>query len=272
MKIYRLLCTIWIILIALGFTCYGEEIQVITEHSPPGEYKDETGRVTGSTAEMVRELMHRLNLSGDIKSYPWKRAYMMLLSGPKVALFETTRTEERENLFKWVGPIKRVRWGFFAKKSSGIKINNLKDAKKGETICVYGGDAKGEYLKKQGFTNLYQPVRSIQCLKMLMLDRVTLWVASDLGIGPLFKEAGVDQSEVELVFEFGRKYLYIALSRDVPDEIVKSWQKTLDEMKIDGTVAKYYKGIYPDEIIQAISITKQPLFPWKTGKRELNSK
>ena len=70
MKVFRLFCMILILSISLGFTCHGEEIQVITEHSPPGEYADATGRVTGPTAEMVRELMHRLNLSDDIEIYP----------------------------------------------------------------------------------------------------------------------------------------------------------------------------------------------------------
>lgn len=261
MKVYRLFCIILIILISLGFTCYGEEIQVITEHSPPGEYIDETGRVTGPTAEMVRELMRRLNLSGDIKIYPWERAYSMALTKRRVALFETTRTEERENLFKWVGPIKRIRWGLYAKKDLKIRLKILEEAKKVETICAYLGDSKGDYLKKQGFTNLYQPVKQIQCLRMLMRGRVTLWISSDIGHRPLLKEAGVDPSELELIYVMGTKYLYIAFSKDTPNEIIKSWQKTLDEMKIDGTVAKYYKGTYPDEMIRVIGNPKEPLLP-----------
>ena len=270
MNIYRLPCIIWILVMSLAVTCYGKEIEVFTEQSLPGGYSDETGYATGPTVEMVRELMRRLNLKGDIRILPWKRGYRYLLAGPKVALFETTRTEEREQLFKWVGPIKRVRWVFFAKKSAKIKLNSLEDAMKFNTICIYLGDAKGEYLKRQGFTNIFQPVSSKQCLNMLKSNRTTLWVASDTIISSLLKETGMKPSEFEIIHLFGTKYLYIALSIDVPDEVVELWQKTLDEMKLDGTLASFYKGTYADEMIQAISVPEQPSFTWNTGKEDNN--
>jgi len=256
----------WLVSMLLAVTCYGKEIEVFTEESLPGGYLDETGRVTGPTVEMVRELMRRLNLKDDIRILPWKRGYRDLLAGPKIALFETTRTEDREHLVKWVGPIKRVRWVFYAKKSAAIKLSSLEDAMKFNTICIYLGDAKGEYLKRQGFTNIVQPVSSKQCLNMLKSNRTPLWVASDTIISSLLKETGLNPSEFEIVHLFGIKYLYIALSIDVPDKVVELWQKTLDEMKLDGTVASYYKGIYTDEMIQAILVPKQPNFTWNSGK------
>ncbi len=251
----------FVILASFSLLCQSAEIRVFTEHSPPGEYEDDNGRVTGATAEMVRELMHRLKLTSDIEILPWKRAYKMLLAGPNIALFETTRTQDRESFFKWVGPIKRVRWGFYGKKSANLKISSLNDAMQTKKICVYNGDAKGEYLKSLGFTELYQPTHPVQCLKMLEHDRVTLWVSSDSATAPMFKEAGVDPSEFEMLYAFSTKYLYIALSQDIDDEVVSLWQKTLDAMKMDGTLALFYKGTYSTDLIRAISDTHPPNIP-----------
>lgn len=264
---FRLCCTTTTgLLLFLSLCSYGEEIRVITEHSPPGEYLDETGRVTGATAEMVRELMRRQKLTGEIRIYPWKRAYEMALTLPGIALFETTRTEQRENLFKWVGPIKQIRWGLYGKKNAGIKLNTLEDAKRIGSICAYYGDSKGEHLKKLGFDNLREPMLSIQCLKLLMIDRVNLWISSDIGQAPLFAEAGVDPAELELLYVIGNKYLYIAFSKDTPDEIIESWQKTLDEMKTDGSFANHYLGTYPEDMIKALSVPGQPQLPWQAQK------
>jgi len=45
-------------------------------------------------------------------------------------VFSTTRTESRENLFKWVGPIATATVGVIAKKDNYIKINSIDDLNK----------------------------------------------------------------------------------------------------------------------------------------------
>ncbi len=245
------------------------EIQVITEHTPILVYTDENGRVTGPMAEVVHEMMGRLYLSGGIKIYPWKLAYKMALNEPQTALFATTRTRERENLFKWVGPIIIVRWGLFAKQGSSIKINSLEDAKKVGPICEYLGDAKVAFLKGQDFTNLQTPVKASNCLGMLKKDYAAVWLTSDVGMSILKKEIKEKSMQLDLVYAIGTKYLYIALSKDIPDSIVSYWQRTLDNMKADGTVAKLYKWYLPEETIKAICVPEQPEFPWKTKKQNV---
>ncbi|OEU71116.1 MAG: hypothetical protein BA863_09845 [Desulfovibrio sp. S3730MH75] len=70
-----------------------------------------------------------------IKVMPWAQGYTMAQRQPNVALYSTTRTESRENLFKWVGPLATMKWVFFAKAGSGIKISSLDDAKKVGSTC-----------------------------------------------------------------------------------------------------------------------------------------
>lgn len=252
-------------LLIVGLTSspvWGEPMRVITEHSPPGEYLDDDGRVTGATAEFVRELMKRAGEPGDISLVPWARGYRMAQKEPNVALFETARSELREDLFKWVGPIKRITSGLFVRRQDGIAIETLDDARELKGICAYRGGAGGESLLALGFRNLEQPTRPAQCLDMLMHGRVDAWVTSDIGRLPLFAETVFSPNDVVLAYIISIRDLYIAMSLDTDDATVERWQDTLDEMKRDGTLAQYYRGTYPDDMIRALSQPGQPDYYW----------
>ena len=253
------------ILLIFGLFCaraWAEPITVVTEHSPPGEYLDENGYVTGATAELVRELMKRVGEPGDIILLPWARGYFIAEKGPRVALFETTRSEIREDQFKWVGPIKRITGGFFVRRQSDVAIASMDDARKLKGICVYRGSSGGQSLQELGFTNLEQTTRPAQCLDMLMHGRVEAWVTSDIARMPLFAESAYSEKDVSLAYATSTAYLYIAMSVDIPDSTVERWQEALDQMKQDGTLARYYRGTYPESMIEALSQPGQPDLPW----------
>ncbi len=238
--------------LALGLPARAE-VRVLTEHSPPGEYLDESGRVTGPTAEMIRELMKRLGEPGEIELLPWKRAYDYALKGPQVALFETARTPEREALFKWVGPIKRIQWGLYARKAQASPLSDLQQARQVERLCAYLGDGKADTLKQQGFDNLYQPVLSAQCLEMLLRGRVDLWLTSDIEKDALLQENSLPANSLQAVLKIDSLDLYIAFSADTPDALVQRWQAELDAMKRDGSLARFYRGTYSDSLIEELS-------------------
>lgn len=258
---WKWLCTVLVISL-LGSRAFAEPVRAITEHSPPGEYLDENGRVTGATAEMVRELMQRAGDPGDIELLPWARAYNIARRGPQVALFETTRTATREDQFKWVGPIKRIVKGFYTRREGGVELASLPEARQLDGICAYLGGSAGQTLLEQGFTNLEQPTRPAQCLEMLMYGRVDAWVTSDIGHVALFSQSGFDASAVVPAYIMDTQYLYIAFSQDTPDSTVERWQQTLDAMKLDGSLARYYRGTYPENMILELSQPGHPALPW----------
>ena len=72
-----------------------------------------------------------------------------------------TYTEDRQNLFKWVGPLATKRDILLARKDSSLSISSLEDAKKVGRIGTLRDDVRGKFLEKQGFTNL-EPVSDEQ--------------------------------------------------------------------------------------------------------------
>ncbi|WP_426103457.1 hypothetical protein [Massilia sp. TSP1-1-2] len=62
-------------------------------------------RVTGHAAEKIHEIMRRTGIDYSMATMPWKRAYTLAATAQNTCVFMTSRTPEREPLFKWIGPI-----------------------------------------------------------------------------------------------------------------------------------------------------------------------
>ena len=225
-----------------------QELTVISEDNPPFNFiKD--GVFTGSSTEVVREIMRRLGLPAEIQVLTWARAYQLALTQPNVVLFSTARTKEREDLFHWVGPIYKVRFGFYARRGSGLYLTGLADAKKVGAIATYKDDVREQLLKSQGFTNLDSSKSPASNLKKLLAGRVDLWLYSNLGVPSVARQLGIDPAEVELVLPFKDKYAYIAVSKGTPRVMVEKWQAALDDMKRDGSFGRISKQWLPAESI-----------------------
>jgi len=228
-----------------------QDLTIISENSPPFNFVKH-GTLTGSSMEIVREMLRRMNRADTIQILTWARGYDLALSRPNVVLFSTARTNQRENLFDWIGPLYRVRFGFYAKKESGLHLASLEDAKKVSAIATYKNDVREQLLKSQGFTNLDSSKSPASNLKKLMSGRVDLWLFSNLGVERVANQIGVDPDELELVLPFKDSYAYIAISKGTSQAVVKRWREVFDELKQEGTFEKISKRWLPAESIPPV--------------------
>ena len=211
-----------------------QEMMVITEEAPPFNFTRD-GALTGSSTEIVREILRRLHLPDNIQVLPWARGYKLLQSEPYVALFSTIQTPEREDQFHWVGPLFTVHFSFYARKDRGLQIQSLQDARAVGSIATYKDDVREQLLISMGFKNLDSSKSPTSNLKKLMAGRVDLWLFSNIGVFGLARQQGVDPSELELVLPFRSYQSYVAISKSTPRAVVKRWQSILDAMVQDGT-------------------------------------
>ena len=219
---------------------FSEELQILTENLPPLNYLQD-GVLVGPSVDTVREIQRRVGSHEQIKVYPWARAYKMALEDENVVLFGTTYTKERHDKFKWVGPLAIKRDILVAKKGSGIKINNLEDAKKVKRIGTLRDDTRERLLKKHGFTNL-EPVSDEQKnAKKLALGRIDLWTYKIPGLRTVCDLAGVDYNEFEEVYHLRKIDLMIAFSKKTSDAIVQKWRNAFNEMLADGKIMQIRK-------------------------------
>ena len=228
--------------------CRAADMTIVTEENPPFNYT-ESGKLTGATTAVVREITRRLGIAEGIQVMPWTRGYKLLCSEANVVLFTTALTQKREPLFHWVGPLYTVRLGFYARKSDALRIDSLEAAKQVGAIATYKDDFREQLLTSLGFSNLDSSKSPESNLRKLVSGRVDLWFYDNIGPYQVAREAGIDPNEIEEVFTYQQHFSYIAISKQTSPVIVKQWQAALDEMKEDGTFWWLTRKWLPPEAI-----------------------
>lgn len=83
------------------------KISFYTEEYPPFNFS-ENGKDKGILVDFLLDVLKNSNATisrEDIKIVPWAFGYRHTEKQKNVCLFGMARTANRENLFKWVGPI-----------------------------------------------------------------------------------------------------------------------------------------------------------------------
>ena len=236
---------IFLIMEAVGSLVCAQELQILTEENPPFSLTGPDKRPTGYGVEIVSEIQKRVKNQDVIRIYPWARAFFTILNKPGVVVFAMSRTQERDPLFQWVGPIIENDWIFVAKKSSHLKISSLDEAKKLPYIGVVRDFAWSKYLKSKGFTNLDAATDYVSNIKKVAVNRIPVFVSSNLSYQYELTELAEKVDDYEVLMEFCQVQMYIAFSKESDKRTVDAWQKAFDDMKKDGTVERLLKKWVP---------------------------
>jgi polar amino acid transport system substrate-binding protein len=210
------------------------KLYLATEASAPSSMLED-GKVVGIGTDKVREIMARAGIDYTIELLPWKRAYRTALEQPAACVFSTTRTPEREPLFKWVGPTDEAQWVLMARVGSGIRLRTLEDARP-YRIGTYNGDARDMFLRQRGFKVDPAPNDLINPRK-LALGRIDLWAASWRRGSVVAEQHGWDK-QVYRALTFNRIQVYLACNRGVPDAMVARMNAALGSMGRDGSLRR----------------------------------
>lgn len=99
---------------------------------------------------MVKAILARTDFDYVMKVRAWSYVFDRVQGRPNHGLFCTARTEDREGLFQWVGPLASIKWTLFAAPDSDLTLERLEDARP-LRIAGYKGDVMSQYLVDQGF-------------------------------------------------------------------------------------------------------------------------
>jgi len=218
-------------------------LQFYTEEYPPITFS-RAGKAAGLATDIVEEIMRRTGIAAPIEVVPWARAYKLATTGPNVGLFATTRTEEREKLFKWVGPISATTAHFYSRKGAPI-YDTLEQARRAERILIPREWYLQQMLRGLGFTNIHGVATPVEAVKMLAAGRATVMALDDVTLADTLNATGVSAADIQSGGTITQAIQYIAFSRDTPDELVQLFQRTLDTMKADGTYDRIYTKWLP---------------------------
>lgn len=212
---------------------------LLTENFPPynmainGKNFAQEDNIDGIAVDIVREMYKRAGIKYSMTlRFPWERIYKLALEKPDYGVFVTARLPERENAFKWVGPIGPDDWVLLARGDSPIALKSLDEAKK-YRVGAYKGDAMAGYLAEHGFEPALA-LRDQENAGKLQKGEIDLWASGDPAGRYLAKQVGV--SGLKTVLRFNSDQLYLALNKETPDEVVQKLQAALDKMRAEGFV------------------------------------
>jgi polar amino acid transport system substrate-binding protein len=230
---------------ALSFCTFNslanDAIHVVTEELPPYNMT-RGGRLTGMSTEVVQAVLKEAGIEASIQSLPWARAYDTALNSENVLIYSIARTEQRENLFKWVGVVAPMSWYLYARADSTIYLESIDDARNYQ-IATVKQDAGEQYLTARGFVlgkNLQSSNKYEYNYEKLKLGRVDLWVSIELNALYLMRQAGDEPEKmIKRVLALpdlgGEGGLHMAFSLKTPDELVEKLREALETIHHNGT-------------------------------------
>ncbi|ODN41536.1 substrate-binding periplasmic protein [Piscirickettsia litoralis] len=216
-----------------------QKVKIMTENYPPYNYPGEDKKPEGFAVDLLKKVLKTINApqsESDIKVLPWPRAYSFVQKpGEKNMLFSMTRTEEREALFKWVGPITKTKIAVFATKDSQVSISNASELKQYKFAVVRGG-ISSILLGSSGVpSSNIKAVNKFDLIpRMIDRKRADLFVYEQNSAVDTMKRAGMDPSKYKSIFVLKEGELYYAFNLSVNEETIKAYQDGLDKVKQDS--------------------------------------
>ena len=220
-------------LLVLLLTCAlpVQALTLVTEDYPPMNFTRDGGQsITGLSTEVMREILQRTGIAATFSIHPWRMAYRMALENEDTCVYTTVRTEAREALFKWVGPLAAAHWTLYALADSPIRAKTLADLKP-YIVGGYQHDAKSIYMQSLGF-RVDEANTEQQSLKKLQSGRIDLWVAST-NSGPW--SARALDIKIRPIYTLKEVNGYAACNLAVPDLVIERMNAALKGMQRDGS-------------------------------------
>lgn len=231
-------------------------LKFYTEDNAPINYKGKSGP-SGIMVSSVKALLSSLGADlnqVNINVLPWARAYQYLENSNNAVLFAVTKTKERANKFKWVGPVYRsniVLLGLKEQFSGPALLSDLLD----KNVCAVNDDVGAQLWKKvsPNADKLHLVSHPSQCAKMLSLGRVNLWATGKDTARWHIQKNNLKLENFKEVHQLKEAFRYIAFSKDVDTEIINNLQKTLSYLQLSGQL----NALIQAELIKADKFAQQ---------------
>jgi polar amino acid transport system substrate-binding protein len=211
-----------------------QSLQLLTEEYPPFNMTLADGQVGGMATDIVRELFRRAGIGFSIESEPWIRAFNTAVLENNTCVYSTTRTDNREHQFKWIGPLLENPWVLYAGPHSppvGLDLESVRRY----PIGGYTGDAVAQYLIARGFNVELTPNDELNARK-LAGGRIDFWATGKYLGASIVRKQKLEGLRPVLVFNVA--FMYLACNPGVANTVVYRLNGLLDGMRQDGFVAR----------------------------------
>ena len=211
-----------------------------TEQLPPYNYM-ENGTLKGISVDLLEAIAEKMGKKvarEEIKLVPWTEGYQAALTQNNTVLFTTVRIPEREQSFKWAGPIYTDTYVLFAQPNQKITIEKPEDLKR-YRIGVIVDDVAVQQLLNAGVnkSQLVQETNASTLVEKLNNGEIDLWVYPEEAGRYFSEQVTGNYYSYKIVYKLQTQDVYYAFSKDVPDSVVQSFQQAFDALKQEKDTA-----------------------------------
>ncbi|GAC16546.1 substrate-binding periplasmic protein [Aliiglaciecola lipolytica] len=247
-----------LVLLSLAFFCLANDasakdfnLKIYTEEFPPYNFTFQN-KIVGINKEIVEMACSQAKFKCTFEILPWQRAYQLTQKNLRSGLISTSRNNEREHKFQWVGPLAFSTTNFYRLAvREDIQALNISDLHR-FLVGISRGDIYEKLLIKNGFSygkNLLDFSSKNQMLNLLIHQKIDLVIGSELTIPYQAKMAGIELNQLIPVIELPVDELrgnFLALNKDVPkfvtDKLQNNVSQLLDSGQVDRIINRYKRS------------------------------
>jgi polar amino acid transport system substrate-binding protein len=207
--------------------------QILAEEYRPYNYLED-GKATGINTEILQRLIKKFKVklsTENVKFASWPETYKTALNSDNFILMSIVKSEEREKLFKWVGPIIDNEIVMVSHKNSHVKFSereSLDDYKLGVVANDIASTIAEKFIKKKNL-NLTDNVQ--QLIKKLDDQRIDFAIYDKTSFFNNIAFLELNPEDYIVVKTFGKVEQYFAFSKNTPDETITEMQQYLNYFK-----------------------------------------
>ncbi len=227
---------IFLVSLFSSFVAYSEDsvddINWMTENYPPYNYSNSNGVAEGISVKAVEDLLKTVQSKKTVRNIevmPWARAYNIVLNTKNSALFSTARTSERENKFKWVGPVASSRIVAFTKKAYNIKISKIDDLLKYKVGGVQNDVGEQLVLTALPSLKIQSTPKLEQGVMKLQVQNIDILVGDETVIKSIAQNLNLKLEEFDSVYVFENVQYWIAFNLNTDSSMVNKLQTAFDK-------------------------------------------
>mgnify|MGYP000010420493 FL=1 len=205
----------------------------ISEQNPPVNYENEQQKAAGFSVELLKLIWRQLNEpQHPIKFLPWARAYYIAQTEPGSVLFATSRTADRENMFKWVCPISTAGVALFRRKKDNFDLTST-SAINDLTIGVIRADIAEDVViaKTYNKSRLVKARNTEQLIRLLQSGKIDMIAAYEPVVYATIQQMGLSPVDYPKELVLQRMTDCFAFNRSTSDRVINNYQKALAKVR-----------------------------------------
>ncbi|PWR74325.1 transporter substrate-binding domain-containing protein [Methanospirillum lacunae] len=206
----------------------------VTEEYPPFNFH-ENGTASGLMIDLISAISQKAGEEIPIESFiflPWNEAYHKAITDPDTVIFAIAKTPDREDLFKWVGPILTYNISLYSKRSNNITITNSNELSKYKIGAVTDDVAIDNLIqagiKREDIFTRSDPRILVQELENGSIDLLSY---GDIAANYYIKNVTGNSAYYKLSGKTGTVPIYIGFNKETPDNVVEKFRNAFDELK-----------------------------------------